>query len=60
MAKYERQEELVTTTVAFKMFNKRYCDLNIEEKKEYFRERKRASRLKIHSNEDKKDYLRGY
>jgi hypothetical protein len=41
------------------MFNKRYCDLTKEERKEYFRERKRVSRLKSQPKEQK-DYLRGY
>ena len=59
MARYTRREDLVTTTVSFKMFNKRYCDLTKEERKEYFRERKRVSRLKSQPKEQK-DYLRGY
>lgn len=59
MARYERRDDLVKTTFSFKMFNKRYCDLTKEEKKVYFRERKRASRLNVGLREDKKDYLRG-
>ena len=59
MAKYTRREDLVAISLAFKMFNKRYCDLTKEQKKEYFRERKRVSRLKIYFDEGKKDYLRG-
>ena len=46
MAKNARKEELVVYTFSFKMFNKRYCDLTKSERKEYFRERKRVSRLK--------------
>ena len=45
MAKYARREDLITTTLSFKMFNKRYCDLDSSQKKEYFRERKRVSRI---------------
>ena len=59
MAKYARREDLITNTLSFKMFNKRYCDLTQEEKREYFRERKRVSRLNIGPREEK-DYLRGY
>lgn len=58
MAKYLRREDLVSNSLSFKMFNKRYCDLTKAEKTEYFRERKRASRLKI-TRETEKDYLRG-
>ena len=59
MAKYARREDLVTTSLSFKMFSKRYCDLTKDEKREYFRERKRVSRLNMGSREVK-DYLRGY
>lgn len=59
MAKYERREDLIQKSVSFKMFNKRYCDLTKDEKREYFRERKRVSRLNIGPREEK-DYLRGY
>lgn len=58
MAKYTRREDLVNISLAFKMFNKRYCDFTKEEKREYFKERKRVSRLKI-TREAEIDYLRG-
>lgn len=58
MAKYARREELITNTLSFKMFNKRYCDLTKEEKREYLKQRKRVSRLKITKQADV-DYLRG-
>jgi hypothetical protein len=54
MAKYARREDLITNTLSFKMFNKRYCDLDLFDKREYFRERKKVSRLKLQQNEGKK------
>lgn len=56
MAKYARREDLVTNTFAFKMFNKRLCDLNSEEKREYYRIRKQVSREKDIIKESERIY----
>ena len=47
MAKYLRRQDLIEVSLAFKMHGKRYCDFDANEKKEYFKERKRISRLRL-------------
>lgn len=60
MAKYNRRDDLVQNTFAFKMFGKRLCDLNDYEKKEYFRQRKQFSRNKDTIREKERIYREIY
>lgn len=56
MAKYDRREDLVEKSFCFKRFGKRLCDCSPEEKREYFRLRKQASREKDSIQESEKQY----
>lgn len=56
MAKYLRRQDLVESSMAFKMFGKRMCDFTPEEKREYYKIRKQVSRLKDEIKQNEKEY----
>lgn len=56
MARYDRRIELVENSFCFKLFGKRLCDCNTQEKREYFRLRKQASRQKESVQEYERQY----
>ena len=56
MAKYMRRQDLVESSMAFQMNGKRLCDFTPEEKREYNRIRKQASREKEQIRQNEKEY----
>lgn len=56
MAKYTRREDLIQSSLAFKMYGKRLCDLSAEEKRDYYRIRKQVSRQKESIKQNEREY----
>lgn len=60
MSRYSRREDLIEKSLCYKLIGKRLCDCTLEEKREYFKVRKRESRKKEYIQEREKDYRANY
>ena len=60
MSRYSRREDLIEKSLCYKLLGKRLCDCTLEEKREYFKIRKRESRKKDYIQEREKDYRANY
>lgn len=56
MAKYTRRQELIENSLSYNIVGKRLCDCSQEERREYFRIRKQASRKKEQIQENERQY----